>query len=129
MRIKHFGGIEIVSTLSEFESILNLRYGENANEFWITKNEIEENPCLAILVKDNYANVTFFPNYDHMGFQSLSPDDSEKDDEYMVFYTNTPEEEIEVSTSMVVAWDSALEAAKEFFTTLVKPTCLEWEEL
>ena len=53
----------------------------------------------------------------------------EKDDGYMVFYTNTPEEEIEVSTSMVVAWDSALEAAKEFFTRLVKPTCLEWEEL
>ena len=41
MRIKHFGGIEIVSTLSEFESILNLRYGQNANEFWITKNEIK----------------------------------------------------------------------------------------
>jgi len=129
MRIKHFGGIEIVSTLSEFESILNLRYGGNANEFWITKNETEENPCLAILVRDKYANVTFFPSYDHMGFQSLSPINSEKDDGYLVFYTNTPEEEIEVNDSMVVTWDSALEAAKEFFITLAKPTCMEWEEL
>lgn len=129
MRIKHFGGIVNAYTLSEFESFLNMRYGENANEFWITKNEVEENPCLAVLVKGQYANVTYFPDYDHMGFQSLSAVNGLKENGHMVFYTNTPEEEIEVSNEMVITWDLAFEAAKEFFSTLKKPTCLKWEEL
>ena len=49
MKIKHFGGIEYANNISEFSEILQKKYGDGVNEFWITNNT-QENPCLVVLV-------------------------------------------------------------------------------
>lgn len=44
MKIKHFGGTEYANNISEFSEILQKRYGDDVNEFWIT-NDTQDNPC------------------------------------------------------------------------------------
>jgi hypothetical protein len=50
-------------------------------------------------------------------------------DNVTVFYTNTPEEEIEVLNDSVVPFSSAQSAVEEFCQTLMLPGCIEWFEL
>ena len=79
MKISHFGGISECKSIEDFESILNVRYGSVVNEFWISDEE--EMPCLAILVNNDFASLTYFPEDGHPGFQSVGMDtDLELDD-------------------------------------------------
>ena len=64
MKIKHFGGTEYANNISEFSEILQKRYGDDVNEFWIT-NDTQDNPCLVILVnKEMYKVQVCEPLYD-----------------------------------------------------------------
>lgn len=126
MKISHFGGVSFCNTFEEVFDVLKIRFNESVNEFWITDDE-KENPCLAVLVNNDMANVTFFPSDGHPGFQSAGND---KDAEgYTVFYTNTPEEEIEISNDMIITFEQAVQAVEEFFVTKSKPLCIEWVDL
>lgn len=128
MKIQHFGGVTYFDTMDDLVKILQIRYGDDVNEFWIT-NEDEENPCLAILVNKNYANVSYFPKAGHLGFQSIGNIKDLSPNGYSVFYTNTPEEELEISNEMIILFEQALVAAKEFVITKEKPTSIDWYEL
>lgn len=127
MIIKHFGGIETATNANELYEILSKRYGEDVNEFWITENN-QENPCLAILVNKDLANVTYFPDADSLGFQSVGNQGNLNPDEFSVFYTNTPEEEIEIRNCTIISFEEALEAAFEFFGNSQIPTSIKWSE-
>lgn len=127
MVIKHFGGIETVNTLYGVCEVLHKRYGDDVNEFWITCDN-QENPCLAILVNKEFANVTYFPDAESLGLQSVGIPGDFNPDEFSVFYTNTPEEEIEVSNSAIITFDEALQVALDFFQNSKLPNCIEWSE-
>ncbi|MCR4861837.1 MAG: hypothetical protein K5884_04370 [Ruminococcus sp.] len=127
MKIKHFGGIEYVNNIEEFANVLSQKYGANVNEFWITEDE-KENPCLAILINKELANVTYFPDEESLGFQAAGSVDNSDMDEFVVFYTNTPDEEIEVSNEFIITYDEAINIAKEFFDKHDMPENVEWIE-
>ena len=127
MIIKHFGGIENVNSVKELCKILHKRYDDDVNEFWITHDE-QENPCLAILVNKDIANVNYFPDADSIGFQSVGNLSGINPDEFSVFYTNTPKEEIEISNSTIVSFEDALQATIQFYQNSQIPTNLKWDE-
>lgn len=126
MKIKHFGGIEFARNISELSEILGKRYGEDVNEFWLSDDNCDD-PCLAILVNKEMANLTYFPDGESIGFQSAGHE-ANSDDEFIVFYTNTPEEEIEVSCDSVISTDKAIKAAEMFFEKHEMPDNIEWTE-
>ena len=126
MKIKHFGGTEYANNISEFSEILQKRYGDDVNEFWIT-NDTQDNPCLVILVNKEMANLTYFPDEESLGFQSVGCQTNQKND-YCFFYTNTPEEEIEIRRDSIISVDKAFEAAKKFFYKREMPDNIEWTE-
>jgi len=127
MIIKHFGGIEVANNLDEVCEVLHKRYGDDVNEFWITYDN-KENPCLAILVKKELANVTYFPDAESLGFQSVGNPRDLNPDEFSVFYTNTPEEEIEICNSAIITFKEAFQVAVDFFQNPKLPCCIEWSE-
>lgn len=127
MIIKHFGGIETAEKFEDVCEVLHKRYGNDVNEFWITYDN-QENPCLAILVKKELANVTYFPDAESLGFQSVGTPNGFNPDEFSVFYTNTPEEEIEISNSAIITFGDAMQAALDFFRSPKLPSCIKWSE-
>lgn len=126
MKISHFGGIVSCNKINDLLNVMKKRYGNGVNEFWITDDETD-NPCMAILVNGELANVTFFPSDGHPGFQSAGTDNNAEG--YTVFYTNTPEEEIEINNDMIIPIEQAVQAAREFFTTKNRPSCIDWVDL
>jgi hypothetical protein len=128
LTVEHFGGTAECKTLEELEKILKIRYGTGVNEYWICE-EGEENPYpwLAVLINNEYATLTYFPDEGHPGYQSVGKNTDL--DEYTIFYVNTPTEEIEVANKFIVPFSKALEAIKEYFLILSIPNCLEWNEL
>ncbi len=127
MKIEHFGGLIECNEIKEFESILNLRYGKEVNEFWIYGQD--RYPCLSIMVNGEYAYMHFFPEHKQPGFQPIGMNTDLPEGEISIFYTNTVDEEIEIINDFVIPFSTAVTAAKEFFTTLEIPKCVEWFEL
>ncbi|OUM58561.1 hypothetical protein PIROE2DRAFT_64322 [Piromyces sp. E2] len=127
MIIEHFGGKVEVFNIEEIEKILLIRYGNNVNEFWLTIDK--KIPCLAILVNNDKATITYFIKEGHPGFQSLNKNTNNDNNKYSVFYTNTPTEEIEIDNNNVISIDLVNDVVKEFYNTHQKPTCIEWMEL
>ena len=125
MRIRHFGGIETASTHDELRSILSKRFENESNEFWMFADN-KEFPCMAILVKGNLANVSFICDENDIGYQSLGQAVGSKTGTFTVFYTNTPEEEIEIHDEMIVSAENAVKAAEEFFREHKMPCCIKW---
>lgn len=128
MKVLHFGGIEYTDTVDGLKKVLSKRFGDDVNEFWITENE-SDNPCLAILINKTLANLTFFPEDGHPGFQSFGNENDLVPGGYSVFYTNTPEEEIEINNDMVIPVEDAVKAAEEFFANNEIPTSVKWMNL
>lgn len=62
-----------------------------------------------------------------LGFQSVGCQTNQKND-YCIFYTNTPEEEIEIRRDSIISVDKAFEAAKKFFYKREMPDNIEWTE-
>ena len=127
MRVSHFYGTVDCSSIEDIESVFSIRFGNGANEFWISGDE--DVPCLAVLVNNDYSNLTFIPDDGHPGFQSIGMNTDLQPQGVTVFYTNTPDEEIEVYNDAVIPITKALEAVKEYFTTSKMPSCIEWCEL
>ena len=128
MKVSHFGGTESVSSIEELRRILSERYANDANEFWLS-DETKDFPCMAILVKGSLASVTFFEDEDDIGSQSAGRNNNLKAGTFTVFYTNTPNEEIEIHSEMVVSEEAAAKAAEQFFSERKMPRCMEWQKL
>jgi hypothetical protein len=129
MIIEHFGGEVKCNTIEELGSVLQMRYGDGVNEYWIYISDETRNPCLAVLVKDNYANLTYFPEDGHPGFQSVGKDTGLDSEVIVMFNCNSPGEEMEISADYVVPFSVAIQAVKEFFAAQIMSKCLEWDEL
>ena len=127
MKVSHFGGAEECRTIEELKAVLSIRYGDEVNEFWISGEEGDS--CLAVLVNKSYANLTYFPKEGSMGFVSIGEGAGLDPNAISIFYTNTPEEEIEVRNDAVVPFNIAVEVVMEFFNTRILPKTIKWLEM
>ena len=128
MRVEDFYGASDVASITDLESVLRRRYGRGVNSFWLSHAD-EKNPTLSMLVKGELATLTYFPQESHPGFTSIGKMEGLDPDEMTIFYLDTPEQEQEIMNSSVVAFSSAVEAAKEFFNSRNLPTAIKWSEL
>lgn len=126
MKIEDFGGTIEVQDLNNLRDVFARRFGQGVNEMWLRKNI--EYPYMGILINNEFAYLHFFPYEKHPGFRSISDQLCDQEG-FSVFYTNTPEEEIEVMNEAVVSTSLALKAAEEFFQTGKMPQCVQWFEL
>ena len=128
MEIEHFGGKMRCNNLETLDNLLSTRYGKGVNEFWIYgENKF---PHMGILVNGDFAYIHYFQAEDQPGFRSVGTVAKLNENVFSVFYTNTIDEEIQISTDAVVLFPIALAAAKEFFLNPFEmPKNLEWFEL
>lgn len=127
MKVFHFGGETNCTTLEELNIILSSRHENNSNEFELRGNK--EYPFMTILVKDEWACVHFFENEDDCGHYASSNEKVLDEDGYTVFYMGSTTSETEISNQLVIPFSTSVTVAKEFFTTLEMPKCIEWFEL
>lgn len=123
MLVSHFGGDVIVSSESELAGILEQRYGDGVNEFWMSRGD---EPSLALLVNRDRGCLHFFPDATHPGWQSLGERD---DDELVRFSANSPAEAQEMPMYTTVPIELALRAARDFFHAKRMSACIRWAEL
>lgn len=123
MRVEHFGGTVLVDTLDALDAVLRQRFGDDANELWLSHDA--SHPCLAILVHGDDCCLHYFPHEGHPGFQSAGAASSE----WRTFFVSTPSEAIELSADAVVSFTQARAAAAEFYADGSLPTSVRWLEL
>jgi len=117
-----------VTSIRELEVALGRRYGPCANHFWISHDQ-EKNPTLAMFVKGDLASLTYFPNDSHPGFTSIGAIEGLNPDETSIFYMDSPTQEQEVLNSSIVTFPTALNVAREFFSSKELPRAIQWFEL
>jgi hypothetical protein len=127
MEIKDYDNVFEITTEAELERVLSIRHGNGVNEFWLSPDDAEF-PSMAILVNGEMSCVQYFLNKDHAGHISNGTNEQLSDDEYAMFYVNSPTEELEICWYQVICFQAALVAAKEFFNGKLRAS-IDWEEL
>ncbi len=127
VRIQDFAAITNVNTISELEQLLQKRYCNDANSFWLSHND-ESKPSMSLLVKGDIAYLHYFPSESHPGFAS-SRNDENLIDGTTIFFLDSPDQEQEILNSSVVSFAQALKAATEFFYSKNLPKSINWSEL
>jgi hypothetical protein len=124
MIIEDFKSANDLMNNAEIENALAKRYGEGANEFWLSHAD-GRFPAMSILVKGNVAALHYFSEDQNPGLISAGRSDLEPNGS-TIFYINTEEEKQEIPNGMIVPFSLALEAAMEFFANKEPPRCIEW---
>jgi hypothetical protein len=127
MRIEHFGGTAVASDWPSLRQLLTLRYGSGANEFWLSGEE--RFPSLSILVRDERACLHFFRSEHDAGRCSQNDANGQEASGSLIFFTNTPDEEIEVPAEATVSFSTAMDAARDFLGSSEPPPSIHWKEL
>ena len=70
LTIVDFKGRYKARSISEFEDVLQRRYGPDANGFWISHDN-ESIPVISLLVKGDLSCIHYFPYDGHPGFASV----------------------------------------------------------
>jgi hypothetical protein len=123
------GTIFDVSSEADVERILLKRYGEGVNAF-LLYHEPQKNLWLSILVKEQLANLNYFPDEkDHPGYATIGNIPSLPADGYTVFFMRSLKEEEPVPNDAIVPFVDALAAAKEFLVNTALAPSIEWFEL
>ncbi len=73
--------------------------------------------------------VQYFPQQGHAGHISNGSNEQMNDEEYAMFYVNTPTEELEICWYQVIGFAAALSVAREFSLDGKLPASIDWEEL
>jgi hypothetical protein len=116
------------SSKESVEEILLKRHTKGVNAFWLY-HEPRKKPLLLILVKNQLANLHYFPDEEHPGFASVGDMRSLPADDFTLFYMRSPKEEEHISNDLIVPFADALVAAKEFLVSTELPPSIEWFEL
>lgn len=123
------GTIFDVSTEADVEKILLKRYGDGVNAF-LLYHEPRKNLWLSILVKDQLANLNYFPEEEgHPGYHSIGNMPSLPAEGTTVFFMRSLKEEEEVPNDAIVPFADALAAAKGFLVHTALLPSIEWFEL
>lgn len=124
MKIEDFKGANNAISENDIETILAKRYGENANEFWLS-HASDKFPAVSILVKGDLATLNYYSTDQDPGMISIGGKLNLKPDGSTIFYINTTEKQ-PIPNGMIVPFSLALNAAKEFSENAKPPTCIEW---
>jgi Immunity protein Imm1 len=116
------------SSSVDAEKILLKRYNQGVNAFLIF-HEPKEKPLLLILVKNQIANLHYFPDGEHPGYISVGDIPPLPAQDYTIFFMNSPKEEEHISNDAIVPFADAFAAAKEFLVSTELPHSIEWFEL
>lgn len=127
MLVEHFMGKKKCNNFEEMREVLEQRTMKGVNEFIISTDE--PFPYIIMSVKENYACLSYFRGEDDAGYSSIGTEHILDEDGISIFYTNTEDEEIEVANYLIITFEKAVSAIKEFFNTKSLPKCIEWEEL
>ena len=135
MIFEHFAGKEVCSTEAEVRATFAQAI-DGANAFNIYTDVNGVYPYLSVMVNRDCAYIWYAPDEESAGFQVYG-DDLELDPAGdMIFYINTPTEEMQVPNNYVYLKKTALQVVLEFMKREDWPTCyeelpncVEWEEL
>jgi hypothetical protein len=128
IKIEDMQGCTYVSDAIDLEAALNKRYGSGVNEFWISHDD-DDYPVLAIVINQELASLSYFPEAGSPGFKSVGNLSGLKKGEFTKFYINTPTEIHLVLNESIVPVEVAVEAAKEFLADKKLPSPVKWLEL
>lgn len=99
----------------ELESLIKKGSLNPFDDIWL--NGSANYPCLAILINEKDACVHYFLNDEGDTWQSVGYEDKE-----VAFISNG-------GADCIISLDKAIECARQFYSTLDRPTCIEWREL
>ncbi len=91
------------------------------DEIWVSSKE-KPYPCLSILMKDQYTCVHYFENDEGNVWQSCGDFNKE-----VIFLAGG--EGWTAPEYVIVPLEKAICCMEEFWDTLERPTCIEWEAL
>jgi hypothetical protein len=126
MNVDEFNKVHLVNNLPELEAILNRRQPGNVNAFCLSKH-IGGFPALSIFIKGDLAVLHYQLIPDEPGFRSLG----EEEEGESVYFSIGPNsgDDIEEPSEAIVSFQTALQAAKEFFVSNELPQSVKWIEL
>jgi len=128
MKIEDLQGTYEAKDISEFDTLLQKRYGPAVNSFWLSHNN-ENYPALSLLVSGDLSTLKYLPNDSHAGFIPAGRVKALPEGGFTTFRIDTVEQEIEIANEAVIPVSAALSAAREFFCSPQLPPSIEWIEL
>ena len=120
--------VEDQGTLAKF---LGRRDDKRGGEFWLSGEE-DSWPCLAIIVSDEWSDVTYFSGIDHPGFRCLRRHDDPPLPGVMTKFKWVgcdPADGVQTPNTFVLPFATSLYLAQEFFRHRVLPESAQWFEL
>lgn len=126
MIIEDFDGEVEVTRPEEIEAAMRKRH-DGFNSFWLYQGD-EQYPSIAILAKEDFANIHYFPKERHPGFQSVADKPVANPRETTVFF-NRPTEEVWITNYSIIPFSDALKVAQEFAVSPKLPKCITWTEM
>jgi hypothetical protein len=127
MRIFDFEGEIEAHSDAELEVILERRFGDGVNGFWLAHEQ--EYPVISLLVNGSLATLVYFPEEFHPGFRSVGCLQELTPGEMTTFYLDNPRQEQPMLNESVIHFSDALRAAKEFLHSESLPQSIKWSEL
>jgi hypothetical protein len=79
-----------------------------------------------VLVNQELANVHYFPEARHPGYQSAQTVPALEHGGGRDFYIDHPSERVFIVNEAIIFFEDALRAAKEFLRTSQRPESLDW---
>jgi hypothetical protein len=126
MIVDEFNKVHLANNLPELQAILNGRQPGNVNAFCLS-TQIGGFPALSIFIKGDLAVLHYQLIPDEPGFRSLG---EEEEGESMYFSIGpNPGDDIEEPSEAIVSFQTAWQAAKEFYETRRLPESIKWIEL
>ena len=110
-------------TRETFEKELSLRMASASAEIWVSENGTrEETPCIAVLLENDMAMLTYFNND---GESYVSVGDEKRDDGNVAFSAG----QYEVWNYQIIKKDEALAGLMDFFQCKELPQSIKWERV
>lgn len=126
MLIQHAEGEENITSSAVLHRVLSKRvYPDNANHYWICDRE-RPFPALSVHVKGDLAHLNFIPSEEDPGL--VSSGNQCQLPEGLVSFPSTGDP-IEVPSSTVVSWPTALAAIEQYCRDFSLSDSVEWLRL
>jgi hypothetical protein len=118
-----------VTCRNELDVVLSQRRDDGANAFWLS-HDGKEYPSLALLVKDELASATYFPEDRDAGYVPVGNLAGLPVEESTRFSISSFEaDDLLVDNDAVLPTTLAMKLADEFFHSDALPPAVEWQQL
>lgn len=129
MRVYDFKGEHHIHFQDDLRALLESRYEGDANSFTLFSNDADA-PYLKILALADRAFLYFAPEQrGHPGYTSRNDGGCVNAGGTTLFFDSGADQPHAVNNDQIVAFDRAVEAAREFLSTGKMPCAIAWDEL